>query len=146
MTTEDKSIFKPLAESQMTDLAKENKAFVDQLLAHEFALEEMSKDPKMTAKAWRRAIKAFHNYRKSGVEPVKFQHPVEEAVAKNLRNQLGLGVQLMVRQEAMVKEVTENMRRIKEEAQKAAEQAQINVESPFSTESDDLSKGETNDQ
>ncbi len=130
MSEEQKSVFEKVAEQEISPMVKENEALVKQLIGLEWALTEMSKDPKMTAKAWRRAIKGFHEIRKGKPEPVKYEHPIEEAVAKNLHNQIGIGVLMATKTEQLMKASTEKMRQVQkmlDERQKALAEAEANV-------------------
>lgn len=143
------SMFKDYAEVKVKELIDENQVILNRLHVLEFAAEEMSRDPKMTAKAWRRVIKGYHNSRKKQVKEneMKYEHPIEEAMVKNLRNQLGIVFQMAVKNEEMMevaKRELANMRKIAEDRQKAAMEAAQNQESfKFeSVESTDDQKGD----
>lgn len=126
--SENKSIFEEYAEKKVNTMVTENEALVNQLHGLEWALEQMSNDPKMTAKAWRRAIKAFHSSRKKGATEVEFQHPIEEAVAKNLRNQVGIAALMVGKTEQLIKAATVEMDKVKKMFQEQQSKMEVNNE------------------
>ena len=135
-------MFKAPAEKMAEKFINENEIFVNRLHMLEFALEEMSRDPKMTKSAWQRAIKGMHQMRKnqetlSDKEKVKYQHEIEKAVAENMRNQTGLIAHMMLKQDAILEQAKREMAQMKkivEDRQKAALEAQNQTEFKFETE------------
>lgn len=135
--SEEKSIFTEYAEKKVGEMISENQLILNQYHAIGFALEEMSRDKKMTNKAWQRVVKGLNASDKKEPGKINYQHPIEEAVVRNLRNQRGIAVQMMLKNEEMLeaakREMT-NAKQIMEERVKAAKEAEIKLESPFSTE------------
>lgn len=133
MTEQTKSILENYAEKQVNDMINENKVLVDQYHALWFTIHEMAKDKKMTNKAWRRVMKAVNeSFKNKNVqENVKFEHPIEEAMFRNIRNERGLSVQLVIKNEQLLKAAVSEMekaRKLREEHMKKMQEQQIKVE------------------
>lgn len=146
--SEDKSLFNEYAETKVKCMIDENQLILNRLHVLEYALEEMTRDKKMTPRAWQRAIKGFHQERKKQVagQGVKYQHAIEEAVAKNLRNQVAIVFQMAAKNEEMMTLATKELaglRGIAEDRQRAAVESQDQGEFKFeSVEATDVQKGD----
>ncbi len=102
---------------------------MEQFHATEWAVLEMAKDPAMTHKAWIRVMKELQNSsrRKEDQEELKLS-PIEAAMAKNLRNQRGIAVQMILKNEELLEATKKEMaatRAAMEAKMKELQEAQV---------------------
>ena len=100
-------VFQDLAQKKNEELALENQAILKQLDRVNFAIMETAKHKHMTAKAWRRVMAGILLL-EQGLMP-KFETETEKIMANNIRTKEGIKVQLLVRQESMLKEIQKGL-------------------------------------
>ncbi len=106
----DKSIFDDFAEKKIGGMAQEHEQLLNQLHKIDWAILEMSKDKRMTNAAWQRVMKQVQNMRLRAEDQQDFKlNELEKAMAKNLRNQMGIAVQMAIKSEDILNQVKKEM-------------------------------------
>ncbi len=106
----EKTVFDEFAEKKIGGMAQEHEALLAQLYKIDWAITEMSKDKRMTNAAWQRVMRQVKNMRlrPEDQEAIKLSE-IEAAMAKNLRNQMGIMVQMAIKSEDIMNQVKKEM-------------------------------------